>query len=460
MKYGENLAARSVPQWAPYNIDYDTLKHMIKANTTRNAAQAVAIPGHLDDTLRRFESQFFDELCNQHERVDLFVRSKADEIHRRLGRDMDVLSLRSAYGVNRKIEFVEKATRRLLDRCANANGRFISQRKLEKFAKYENRTIRCGDDIRLLERFVNEQRVAFYKILKKYKKWTGSRSVGDRFNQEVLNNPKSFTKMDFSPLHSRYTEIVSFLRTSTPETSEPTTPMTASRQSSAGPAQRATPVLSYWNEYDDPSDGENEPYMISVRPEPETRFPGANALSYIISQARGPVEKIKGLLSPTQHHPSERQPLIQDRHYFPEQQSTLDTTDAEDDASSCDLPSSGYITHYATTIPSLSDQKNSRNRETLLFRSCIVCFTAAFMFLFVAGMLAATGRRRLRAEVDAGVITGVVASLFFGILAFACMLHRGDRLDWLHRSCVVVTFTTVCVLDGIMLVYITENMIP
>lgn len=28
---------------------------------------------------------------------------------------------------------------------------------------------RCGEEIRLLQRFVKEQRVAFYKILKKYK---------------------------------------------------------------------------------------------------------------------------------------------------------------------------------------------------------------------------------------------------------------------------------------------------
>lgn len=265
--------------------------------------------------------------------------------------------------------------------------------------------------------------------------------------------------MDLHPLLSRQTELITFLHTSTPESSAPVTPMTVSRQSSACPAQRETHSSGYWNEYDDPSDGENEPYMISVRPESEVRFPGAETFSYILSRAMGPVDKIKGLLSPTQLNPSERTPLIQDRSYFPEQQMTLDTTDAEDDASSVDLPSSGYITHYAT-IPSIKDQKNLRNREKLLFRACVVCFIAAFMFLIVAGILAVTGRRRMRAEVDAGVLTGVVASLFFGILAFACMLHRGDRLDWIHRSCVVVTFLTICLLDGLMLVFITENMVP
>jgi SPX domain protein involved in polyphosphate accumulation len=69
------------------NVDYDALKHLIKTNTTRDAGQAVAIPGQVDTGLQRFEGQFFNELSNQHDRVGLFVRSKAEEIHRRLGKD-------------------------------------------------------------------------------------------------------------------------------------------------------------------------------------------------------------------------------------------------------------------------------------------------------------------------------------------------------------------------------------
>lgn len=36
--------------------------------------------------MAKFEQAFFNELSNQHDRVDLFVNSKADEISRRLGR--------------------------------------------------------------------------------------------------------------------------------------------------------------------------------------------------------------------------------------------------------------------------------------------------------------------------------------------------------------------------------------
>lgn len=66
------------------NVDYNELKNLIKVNTTKDQAQAIAIPGQTDPVLQKFEAEFFNELANQHDRVDLFVKSKADEIGRRL----------------------------------------------------------------------------------------------------------------------------------------------------------------------------------------------------------------------------------------------------------------------------------------------------------------------------------------------------------------------------------------
>lgn len=45
----------------------------------------MAIPGHQDAALRKFEDRLFAELCRQHNRLQLFVASKADEMSRRLG---------------------------------------------------------------------------------------------------------------------------------------------------------------------------------------------------------------------------------------------------------------------------------------------------------------------------------------------------------------------------------------
>lgn len=46
----------------------------------------MVIPGYEDPALAKFENALFAELCRQHDRVDLFVSSKADEILRRMGK--------------------------------------------------------------------------------------------------------------------------------------------------------------------------------------------------------------------------------------------------------------------------------------------------------------------------------------------------------------------------------------
>jgi SPX domain protein involved in polyphosphate accumulation len=85
MKYGQKLVEQSVPKWSLHNVDYNSLKHEIKVHTTRDQARAIAIPGQDDRRLARFESRLYGELCAQHQRVGLFVVSKAGELERRLG---------------------------------------------------------------------------------------------------------------------------------------------------------------------------------------------------------------------------------------------------------------------------------------------------------------------------------------------------------------------------------------
>ncbi len=84
MKFGQQLESESVPEWSLHNIDYNTLKEYIKVHTTRDQATAITIPGQTDTALQRFENDFYEELCRQHDRVGLFVATKADEISRRL----------------------------------------------------------------------------------------------------------------------------------------------------------------------------------------------------------------------------------------------------------------------------------------------------------------------------------------------------------------------------------------
>ena len=71
---------------------------------------------------------------------------------------------------------------------------------------------RTGGEIRSLARFRGAQRTAFTKLLKKYKKWTGSDGLERRFKANFLDQPENFSKLDLEPLLEQYTEILQSVR--------------------------------------------------------------------------------------------------------------------------------------------------------------------------------------------------------------------------------------------------------
>ncbi|EFX03200.1 metal-dependent amidohydrolase [Grosmannia clavigera kw1407] len=513
MKYGQQLETESVPEWSLHNIDYNTLKEFIKIHTTRDQATAIPIPGQQDTSLQRFELNFYDELYRQHDRVGLFVTTKADEINRRLPRGATT---------------------------------FKRQRRL---AKYERTAAQLSDETRDLARFSNAQVVAFRKILKKYRKWTGSSSLGTRFRENVLSDPKSFTKRDFSHLQSQCDELLNTIRATTPLTSSPTSnsrPPTPSRQhrrssqvhssssstlqalsSSVGSEQihiprgpktlTTAPVQThYWNEYDDGSEsGEvggagSGGYAIYLHPDDESEFPGVATL---VSFFTVPIEKAKKWMNArgaaVAHLPdngSEHSPLLSHSGVNYGAGSTLyadesasqrrlrrqngktpgragmaamgsghyddvshygDDDDGEDGdsageegeddmfASEHEFPQ-GYETYYAT-LPSVADQRMARYRETILLRGAFGCFAAAAVLLAVTGILISTGRHRLRVEVDAGVIMGVVASLGFACAALGMVMAKSERTTLATGLLVWTTFGAICVLNGVVLLFVMGN---
>lgn len=267
--------------------------------------------------------------------------------------------------------------------------------------------------------------------------------------------------------------LLSLLRSSPAVQSGSTTPKTLSRRSSQAESRQAAsiarrePVVrqstqGYWNEYDNGSEAgdANEPYTIYIDPDADDSFPGRKAVIYVLKQAQVPFTKFRGWLSPTGSL-DERRPLIRsantngDYSQTSHPSSTYGTdTDVEEDASSADFPP-GYETHYA--FPSTADQKLQRQRDSLLFHSTIGCFVASFLLLLVAGILIATGRHRLRVEVDAGVTVGVVAALFFATMGLSVMLCRWTRCGWIQRTLVAVTFLLVCLVSGMLLVLVMGN---
>lgn len=177
------------------NVDYNDLKRLIKIRTTRGQGEALTIPGHENEAkaLHTFENEFYTELKDQHQRVDLFVQSKAGEVQRRL-------------------VHLDKQVGHLQQRYASHPTGKISVKRLERFSRAEEAVEKAGEEIQSLARFVGAQRLAFLKLLKKYRKWTGSPGLETRFRKKVLDKPGAFSTRDFQPLLTQYTNVLVAVR--------------------------------------------------------------------------------------------------------------------------------------------------------------------------------------------------------------------------------------------------------
>ncbi|KAK1073922.1 hypothetical protein LTR74_001479 [Friedmanniomyces endolithicus] len=191
---GRVMKVLEIHTW--HNIDYDDIKHFIKEQTTTGKGKSVAVPGRPDDKLQQFEDSLFFILKEQHHRIDLFVKSKAGEIRRRLEHSKRQYKSWSA----------------LATLATPASDQRISVGRLERYGKLENEVLKAGDEIKSLASFTSTQRTAFRKLLKKYKKWTGSTQLEDRFRTDVLDDPKSFVKLDLGPLLDDYSTTLQQIR--------------------------------------------------------------------------------------------------------------------------------------------------------------------------------------------------------------------------------------------------------
>ncbi|KAK4249736.1 hypothetical protein C7999DRAFT_39219 [Corynascus novoguineensis] len=441
MKYGEHFERESVPQWSLHNIDYNSLKHYIKAHTTKDQATAIAIPGHPNTALTKFEDDFYAELCRQHDRVDLFVSSKADEISRRL-------------------QHLSTQIHRLILRCATSGHEPMPLKRRQRFAKYEHTLLQCGDDIKALRRFVNAQ----------YRKWTGSVALGTRFRENILSHHKSFTKRDFTQLQSQYDDLLQTLRAALPAGGIALPDSEPGAQTSLVTTEPQPPT-GYWNEYECGSeagdfDRNGDEYAIYIDPNEDTGFPGLKAVGRFLAK---PLHKLSAWISFQPKHDllnadAERESLLRGQagaagyygstcitppelSYFSSSPpggytNTHSTgtaagtdTDLDDQRTSSshrgsvsrgytsasslsDEPASslmfppGYRAHYAAALPSIADQRVARYRERVLRWATGACFATAFVLMGIAAMLVAAGRHKMRLEVDAGRTSSKLATWF------------------------------------------------
>ena len=195
MKYGETLPQRSIPQWQVYNVDYNDIKSLIKIRTTKNQAKAVTVPGHnkASEGLQAFEDELYQELYEQHQRVELFIKSKAGEL-------------------SRKLSALEAHVANLRRRYFNNADPSIPVSRLRRFSKAEEAVLSSGEELQALSRFIGAQHLAFRKLLKKYTKWTGSTELSQRFSRNILILPSGFHNGNLNLLLRKWVATLAAVR--------------------------------------------------------------------------------------------------------------------------------------------------------------------------------------------------------------------------------------------------------
>lgn len=170
------------------------MKQLIKERTSNTQTNPVTIPGQRpsNDAWTQLESELFPILWQQHERVSLFIKSKHGEIGRRLDQ-------------------IERQLRQLDRRAPSQIYNTQPIQQTRKYARLVQDVDAVSEDIQSLSQFANTQRLAFKKILKKYRKWTGSGQLELRLNKEILNQRSSFLSPDLNPFLERLSFVTSTL---------------------------------------------------------------------------------------------------------------------------------------------------------------------------------------------------------------------------------------------------------
>ncbi|KAK5053883.1 hypothetical protein LTR84_001845 [Exophiala bonariae] len=189
MKFGETLYQRSVPKWAAYNFKYNELKHLIKTKTSAGAAVPLDIPTQGKSRWQELDNQLLRLLQAEYDNVTLFLKSKQGEIDRRVAH------------LEKQIKIAERAV------AENQHDRPVLQaRKYQRLVKDAEE---ISDDVQNLTRFAAVQKTAFRKLLKKYRKWTGSTDLQTRVDVEVFSSEKLRT--DYTDYQQHLTELSTIL---------------------------------------------------------------------------------------------------------------------------------------------------------------------------------------------------------------------------------------------------------
>ena len=179
------------------NVDYDDIKQLIKDRTTSTSTNAIAIPGQSRSESENFlwEQELYDQLCSQHERVELFYKATVQNIKGRLGECTQDLGLLESRSTN-----------------DGTTGKKTPAKQKEKFSQLEGDVLKVGEAIQNFSRYVEAQKLAFQKLLKKNRKWSQSTALDARMSHDVFKNSKIVHRKEINSLFTQYSQLLAAVR--------------------------------------------------------------------------------------------------------------------------------------------------------------------------------------------------------------------------------------------------------
>lgn len=126
----------------------------------------------------------------------MFVKSKSGEIHRRIAQSEKIVNM-----IAEKDEAV----------ASNPDSKIRSKTRESLVLRLRQEVFQLTRDLQRLSRFIGVQRTGFRKLLKKYKKWSKSSALSERF-LPILEAPTSFTNQDFTSAFLELSLLYNVLR--------------------------------------------------------------------------------------------------------------------------------------------------------------------------------------------------------------------------------------------------------
>ncbi|THY31833.1 hypothetical protein D6D01_02766 [Aureobasidium pullulans] len=247
--------------------------------------------------------------------------------------------------------------------------------------------------------------------------------------RRAYNNDSSYGSQSTTPQMSTSTgsvgdhtgELTAVEEQSPPRVKIPdqleTPPLSAFRKKRKSAYERAggaLPKQKYWNEFDNPSDSEDEgAYVLYIDPNE-------------VSTATKTWRRIRGFW--TSKKVSDQESLLghdgTGEHGMTEE--TLTSSDEETATPRrSQRRSYGTLGGPAGRVASYNAQVQVQQQPDWVPQLAATCLVASVLLLCIGYILVATGKRKLASEVDAGVVLAVASSLAFAVSGVGAVFGRG-----------------------------------